>query len=76
MTIPPWVFWALVSGPFISGFGMGVWTTQFVTRKALKAKMLECQAGMAEKFLIVTGERKEIWDKIDKMYDILLKGGD
>jgi len=62
MIIEPWMFWSLISAPFISGFGVGVWVTQMVSKKACKAYRNELKCDL-------TDERKAIWLKIDKIYD-------
>lgn len=66
VSIPIWVFITVVITITTSAFSIGVWAGRFVTKS-------QCEIYRKEAMVVDDAKRREIWDKIDVLYERLIK---
>ena len=55
------------------GIGIGLLRSNYVTKKDFDDHVKDCECSLGKKFDEVNQARKDIWAKIDKIYDWMLE---
>ena len=65
VSVPIWILITVVITITTSAFSLGVWAGRFVTKS-------QCEIYRKEALVMDDSKRKEIWDKIDALYERII----
>lgn len=67
VSIPSWVIWSVVSGVFFGGFSIGVFSSQFVSKKCCENHREHFEQKIADISKHFAQKIDEIFDKIEEV---------